>query len=292
MKKSYILVLLSYLLAFFGAWSAVLITSELHLLIQILIADVVATAVIFVFSVWFKNSSFYDPYWSIVPVFILTYMIFQNNLTDFTREVLAAVVVVLWGLRLTGNWLYTWKGLGHVDWRYILLQERAGKLLWMPVNFFGIHLVPTIIVFLACVPLYSVTVSGKNPINWLDFLAFSLGMLSIWIEFQSDRELHRFRAVRSDTSSVLEAGTWSWCRHPNYLGEIGFWLSIFLFGAAAGEGISALAISGPTIMLLLFVFVSIPMIEQKLLQDKPRYKDYMSKTFTLLPISKLFFRAT
>ena len=159
-------------------------------------------------------------------------------------------------------------------------------------QFFGIHLVPTIIVFLACVPLYSVTVSGKNPINWLDFLAFSLGMLSIWIEFQSDRELHRFRAVRSDTASVLETGTWSWCRHPNYLGELGFWLSIFLFGVAAGEGVSALAISGPTIMLLLFVFVSIPMIEQKLLQDKPGYKDYMSRTFTLLPISKLFFRAT
>lgn len=87
MKKSYILVLLSYLLAFLSAWSAVLITLELHVLIQILIADVVATAVIFVFSVGFKNSSFYDPYWSIVPVFILTYMIFQNNLTDFTREV-------------------------------------------------------------------------------------------------------------------------------------------------------------------------------------------------------------
>ena len=292
MKKSYLLVLASYLLAFFSAWSALLITPDLHILIRILIADVVATAVIFLFSVGFKNSSFYDPYWSIVPVFIIVYMIVQNDATDFTRELLAAVVVGLWGIRLTANWLYTWKGLGHVDWRYILLQEKAGRLFWVPVNFFGIHLAPTIIVFLACAPLYSVTVSGTNPINWLDFLAFSLGLASVWIEFQSDKELHRFRAVRSDISSVLKTGTWSWCRHPNYLGEIGFWLSVFLFGVAAGDGVTALALSGLIIMILLFVFISIPMIERKLLADKPSYAEYVSKTFTLLPISRLFFKKT
>ena len=89
MKKSYLLVLASYLLALFIAWSALLFTSDLHILIRILIADVSATAVIFLFSVGFKNSSFYDPYWSIVPVFIIVYMIVQNDATDFTREILA-----------------------------------------------------------------------------------------------------------------------------------------------------------------------------------------------------------
>ena len=73
-------------------------------------------------------------------------------------------------------------------------------------EFFGIHLAPTVIVFLACVPFYSVTVSGMNPINWLDILAFLLGSASVWIEFQSDKELHRFRAIRSDSSSVLQTG--------------------------------------------------------------------------------------
>tara|TARA_B100001093_G_scaffold135322_1_gene127834 strand:- start:367 stop:1245 length:879 start_codon:yes stop_codon:yes gene_type:complete len=290
MKKSYLLVFLSYLLACLVAWAAILVTSELHILIRILIADVFATVVIFLFSVGFKNSSFYDPYWSIVPVFIALYMIFQNDLTEFIRELLVAIVVGLWGLRLTANWLYSWKGLGHVDWRYTLLEKKSGRFFWVPVNFFGIHLAPTIIVFLACVPFYSITVSGMHPINWLDFLAFIVGLASVWIEFQSDKELHRFRAIRSDSSNILETGTWSWCRHPNYLGELGFWFSIFLFGVAAGEGLTLLALSGPIIMLLLFVFISIPMIEQKLLEDKPGYQKYMSKTFTLLPVSKLFFK--
>ena len=290
MKKSYLLVFLSYLLACLVALAAILVTSELHILIRILIADVFATVVIFLFSVGFKNSSFYDPYWSIVPVFIALYMIFQNDLTEFIRELLVAIVVGLWGLRLTANWLYSWKGLGHVDWRYTLLEKKSGRFFWVPVNFFGIHLAPTIIVFLACVPFYSITVSGMHPINWLDFLAFIVGLASVWIEFQSDKELHRFRAIRSDSSNILETGTWSWCRHPNYLGELGFWFSIFLFGVAAGEGLTLLALSGPIIMLLLFVFISIPMIEQKLLEDKPGYQKYMSKTFTLLPVSKLFFK--
>ena len=129
MKKSYLLVFLSYLLAFLVAWGALLVTSDLHLLLRIFIADVFATAVIFLFSVGFKNSSFYDPYWSIVPVFIILYMAYQNDLTEFTRELLVATTVGLWGLRLTANWLYSWKGLGHVDWRYTLLEERAGKFL-------------------------------------------------------------------------------------------------------------------------------------------------------------------
>ena len=68
MKKSYLFSLSKLLIGFPRGLGAIFVTSDLHLLLRIFIADVFATAVIFLFSVGFKNSSFYDPYWSIVPV--------------------------------------------------------------------------------------------------------------------------------------------------------------------------------------------------------------------------------
>ena len=93
--------------------------------------------------------------------------------------------------------------------------------------------------------------------------------------------MHEFRADRRSRAEHLDAGTWSWCRHPNYLGEIGFWISVYLFALAAGDdGWSWL---GPTAMLILFVGISIPMIERKLVADKPGYPSYRQRVPMLLP---------
>jgi steroid 5-alpha reductase family enzyme len=31
----------------------------------------------------------------------------------------------------------------------------------------------------------------------------------------------------------MDMGLWRWCRHPNYLGEVLFWVSLWLFAIAA-----------------------------------------------------------
>ncbi len=77
------------------------------------------------------------------------------------------------------------------------------------------------------------------------------------------------------------------CRHPNYLGEIGFWFSVYFFGyAALGHGDPWME-AGPVAMVLLFVIVSMPMIEKKLTEAKPGYEAYRKSTFALLPLSRL-----
>ena len=57
-------------------------------------------------------------------------------------------LVALWGARLTWNWTRGWTGLDHEDWRYVDIKEKTGALYW-PVSFLGIHLLPTLWVFLA-----------------------------------------------------------------------------------------------------------------------------------------------
>ena len=67
---AFIMVSIAYLLAI-----AVGVVSYRYLpfafWVNLLIADVLATIVVFIFSVAFKNASFYDPYWSVQPIVIL-----------------------------------------------------------------------------------------------------------------------------------------------------------------------------------------------------------------------------
>ena len=286
MTKAYILICVSYLLALAAAWITLAFVADYHLMIQVLIADVVATIVIFAFSVVFKNSSFYDAYWSVIPMVIVGYLISLQTDAELIRQLMLALVILLWGFRLTANWAYTWSGLDHVDWRYVNLQEKAG-LLWWPLSFTGVHLYPTILVFLGCIPMYHALVIGTQPTNGFDYVALTFGLVSVWIEFQSDRELHRFRDVRHSRTEVVDTGLWSLCRHPNYLGEIGVWLSLLLFGYAAVGYADYWMLVGSAAMILLFTIVSIPMIEKKLIEDKPGYMACKAKTFSLIPLSKL-----
>ena len=279
--RAHLLVLLAYLTAAAAAAATVLFY-DAHPLLQVLVANVVATVVIFLFSLLFRNSSFYDPYWSVAPVLIALYFLILPDQAVTARQIMVSALVLAWSVRLTGNWAYGWQGIRHEDWRYEKLARSAGGL-WWPLSFAGVHLFPTLVVYLGCIPLYPALVAGEHPLNVMDVLAALLGAGAVWLEFQADRELHRFRARRASRSEVLDTGTWAVCRHPNYLGEIGFWLSLFVFGVAAWGWVYPFSWLGPVVMMGLFLVVSIPMIERKLGGDKPGYAAYRQRTPMLLP---------
>ena len=280
-RKDFGLIVLGYLAAIAAAWVTVLIM-DAHPLAEVLVADVVGTVVIFAFSLVFRNASFYDAYWSVAPPVIALYFLTLSSEAPALRQVLVVTVVVLWAVRLTGNWAYGWTGMRHEDWRYVNLAELSGRAWWL-LSFTGVHLFPTLMVYLGCIPLYPALVAGSEPLGWLDLAAFAVGIAAVWLEFQADRELHRFRAIRTSRAEVLASGVWAWCRHPNYLGEIGFWVSLYLFAVAAWGGNYPWSWLGPVTMIALFVGISIPMIEKKLLADKPAYAEYRARTKMLIP---------
>lgn len=253
-----------------------------HPFLEVLMAGVVSTFVIFAFSMAFGNSSFYDAYWSVGPPLVGLYCLAIAEDGVALRQVLVFAVLMLWAVRLTGNWAYGWTGIRHEDWRYQNLADISGRLWWL-LSLTGVHLFPTLMILMGSIPLYPAISVGAEPLGWLDGLALAVGLSAVWLEFQADRELHRFRAVRTSRETVLDQGVWSWCRHPNYLGEIGFWLSLYLFGIAAWGGSYPWSWLGPVSMIVLFVGISIPMIERKLSDDKPAYADYQRRVKMLIP---------
>ena len=80
----------------------------------------------------------------------------------------------------------------------------------------------------------------------------------------------------------IDEGLWRISRHPNYFGEVTVWwgLYIMLFGLTYQFDLYILA---PLSMTLLFVFISIPMLEKKILKTRPEYKLYQEQVSMLIP---------
>ena len=162
--ESILRVFVAYVVAF-GAGAAWLYLGPDtdHLWLDGLIADLVATLVVFAASRLHRNSSFYDAYWSVLPVLLALYWWQAGPLpADDLRAWLVLGVIALWSIRLTGNWIYAFPGLHHEDWRYPMLRDKAGRAEAL-VDLMGIHVFPTLQVFLAMVPVYvAVTYTGED----------------------------------------------------------------------------------------------------------------------------------
>ena len=280
--KDRLIVVIAYIIAIIGGWISIQFFPEQELWIKIAIGDFVATVIIFIYSLTLKNSSMYDPYWSILPIFILFYLFTAIELSGISlRLVLASIVVLYWGIRLTMNWLKTWPGLGHEDWRYIKLAEDTGPMYWL-VSFLGIHLFPTVLVFLACLPLIPI-LSSDSPLIWADILGFLIAFGAIEIERRADNQLRQYKNNQdSSISKVCERGLWKYSRHPNYFGEVSFWAGLFVMAYGLNPVENLIYGTGFLCMVILFVFISIPMMEKRQMQ-KEGYADYRKRVWMLVP---------
>lgn len=289
MKKSYskiissLIVVFIYLLAFLFVYFLFPMLPFSQTMINVLIADVIATIVVFTFSIIFSNSSVYDPYWSVAPPFIVVYLmtIFPDG--NSLRQWTVLALVLFWSTRLTVNWLRGWQGFNHQDWRYTNIAEKTGIFYW-PVSFLGIHLMPTIFVFLGCLPLWY-SMSSTDSFNIYDIIAALWTFTVIMLEWIADEQLLKFKKSGSK-ESFMQSGLWAFSRHPNYLGEISFWIGIFLFllSSTSWNNITGYwTVVGALSMVFLFLYISIPMMEKRNINRKPGYQGYINKVPSLLP---------
>ena len=281
--QTWIRIGLAYVIAV-GAGAAWLIwgTDSGRLWLDVLIADLIATVAIFIASRIHRSSSFYDPYWSVIPpLLVLAWWIEVGTPLTDGRGLLLAFVMLVWAIRLTGNWVYAFPGLPHEDWRYPLLREQAGRAELL-VDFFAIHAIPTLQVFLGTVPAYVVLTRTGRPLGWLDAVAVLVGLGAVALSFFADLQMYRFARVRQP-GQAMDQGLWAWSRHPNYFGELSFWVSMALFGLAAAPDTWWWIFAGTLAMYLMFQLASIPMMEKRSLERRPSYQEVIDRVPRLVP---------
>jgi len=274
---------LAYILAVCGAIAVGYALGERHPILIAFVADIVATLVIYTFSRIFRNASVYDAYWSVAPVAIALYWALGAALENavFARQVVVFTLVFLWAARLTYNWARQWRGLRHEDWRYADLRGKWKGLFWL-VELCGIEIMPTIIVFLGCLSLYPALCTGTSPFGLLDWFAIVVIAGAIIIEATADQQLKRFVRTKRQPGQIMTTGLWAYSRHPNYFGEIMFWWGLFIFALAADSSYWWTMV-GPLAITVLFMVVSIPVMDKRSLDRRPGYDEHMKKVSALIP---------
>ncbi|BEL02911.1 DUF1295 domain-containing protein [Actinoplanes sichuanensis] len=275
-------VTLAYVVAGLAAWAVAALVTGPHPLLVTFYADLVATLVVFVASLLVANASLYDPYWSVAPAVIVIAWVFAAP-PQAGRQVAVLALMLIWSIRLTTNWALSWRGLSHEDWRYVQLREqRRPGVPWWLINLVGIQLMPTLVVFAGLLAVWPATTVTGRSWNLLDVAAVVVTAGAILLETTADRQLHRFAGDPANRGAIIDRGLWRHSRHPNYLGEITFWWGMWLFGLAAAPD-WWWTIVGPVTMVLLFTFVSVPMMDRRSLIRRPAYAEHMRRVPALLP---------
>ena len=233
-------------------------------LISMFIVDFIMTVIVFLVSAKINNSSMYDPYWSVIPIFIAIIWMIDLNYVNFF-SIVAISGVFIWGYRLTRNWVMDFKGFTHEDFRYVDFRNRFKKTYWL-ISFLGIHMFPTVIVFVSMIPLHYVFSNGvqNQAFIYLGFIIMAIGALICYVA-DGQRRAHK---LKYPNKSIM-TGLWKYSRHPNYFGEVFFWFGVFVTSLATEFVV--LNILGFVGMLLLFNLYSVPKMEAKLLKNKDDY---------------------
>jgi steroid 5-alpha reductase family enzyme len=251
---------------------------ESSLILKVLICHVEATIFIYLLSTCFNNSSWYDAFWSVIPV-VLTVLCWTDisAVGNSQRALLMHACLLFWAIRLTYNWMRSWDGFSHEDWRYIMMKGKTNnKFQYFIVDFGSIHLIPTLCVYMALLPMIYALAYPGSELNSLDFLAAVIAVLAVVIQIISDQQMYNFRKNLREPQT-MKSGLWYYSRHPNYFGEILFWFSLFIFALASNLSFLWLLI-GTLIMYFLIAIASVSMMDKRSLERRPDFKEYMDST--------------
>lgn len=277
--KSLIIITFIYIFALGVSYPlAFLITN--NIVLKLFLMDIFATLIVYIFSVIFKNTSVYDPYWSFVPwILIIIAMIEVRNFT--TPIIILLIAFSFWSWRLTINWIKTFKDMSVEDWRYAKYRNAYKRPIFEIINLVGLQYMPTLIVFAGLWPFIKLVEQGSNYFSIIGAVIIVSGTL---LELFADHQMHTFLKETVE-KKTCQKGLWNYSRHPNYLGEIMIW-----FGLAIPHIIQYptqwYVDIGCILMFLMFNFISIPLMEKRQIKRRPDYKNYRKTTSRLFVLPK------
>ncbi len=254
-----------------------------------------------------QNFSQMDKLWSILPIAYTWIVAIRNGMG--LRTVVYALIVTAWGVRLTVNFarkgayrLKFWTG--EEDYRWSIVRSKPifrHKLAWTLFDLFFISLYQNALVLAITLPALA-CMGSSVPFGAWDTVGAVLAVGFLALETVADEYQWKFHCRKKELlqDSTLDTlpkpydlgfnttGPWSRMRHPNYLGEQGIWLSLYLFAIGAGaaqRGVFHWTIAGPLLLVLLFIGSS--SLGESISSGKyPRYQDYIAQVYKYLPIRK------
>jgi steroid 5-alpha reductase family enzyme len=197
------------------------------------------------------------------------------------RGILIAVLITIWGLRLTRHLFMRSARRGKDDPRYQEMRDKWKGNVWLRA--YGVvFLLQGFLVWVVSVPAVMAAGHVLPNFHWLNGVGVIIWFVGFITESISDSQLSKFVQAKKGKNAVLDTGLWRYSRHPNYFGELTQWWGIGFIACQTSFG--WLGLIGPLTLTILIVFVSgIPPIERRR-KDNPRYREYMKRTSPLIPL--------
>jgi steroid 5-alpha reductase family enzyme len=259
---------------------------------------VIASVTTFVISSLTNNYSQVDKLWSLIPI-VYAWVVTVNGGFE-PRLVLMAILVSIWGIRLSYNFsrrggyrIRFWEG--EEDYRWAILRAKPefnSRWKWLSFNLFFISFYQMALILLFTLPILR-SMNGR-PMNYWDYVIAIFFLVFVIIETIADQQQWNFHKEKNrrkvlgeeltETYSrgFVRSGLWKYVRHPNYAAEQAIWGVFYLFSIAATGTWLNWSIVG--FLLLTLLFYSSSNFSERVSSDKyPEYSKYIKEVGRFLP---------
>lgn len=232
----------------------------------------------------FQTEKFYD----LVGTFSFTAVTLSALINAghyHARQVGVVSMILAWTWRL-GTFLFLRTLLSGGDSRF----DEAKK---QPLKFFIYWTLQAVWVWVCCLPSTFISATDRDPsVGPTDIIGIVLYGVGLVTEATADLQKFVFKRDPENRGKFITTGLWSYCRYPNYFGEILVWWGVFLVSAKCLHEEDFVSIISPLFVMLLLLGVSgIPIQEAQAKTrwgENPDYVAYRERTNLLLPIPKFW----
>jgi len=254
----------------------------------VLIVAGAAAAFTWIASLITRDTSWVDRLWSIVPIAYVWIFAGAAGLADVRLDVMA-VLVTIWGARLTFNFARKGGYSGVEDYRWAVLRGRMTPWQFQLFNLFFIVIYQQAILVLITLPALT-AYEHRGAMTWLDWLlaiAFLACTLGETVADQEQWDFHRWKraeaeAGREPSPRFMTRGLFRLSRHPNFFFEQAQWWLLFLLGVVAAGSLWQWTVLGA--VLLTTLFIGSTRFTESITRSKyPEYADYQRTTSPIIP---------
>lgn len=185
------------------------------------------------------------------------------------------ILITIWALRLAIH-IYLRSRNREEDFRYQKLKKKWGKNVSLKM-FFQVFLLQGVILYIIALPILWMNTHHEELTFSAIWFVFPFWLSGFLTEAIGDYQLLRFQKNPLNQGKLLTTGFWGYVRHPNYLGEIIQWWSIWSLTLFLPLIISPILIT----FLLIKVSGAAPLEEK--MKSHPDFLEYTKKTPSLFP---------
>jgi len=231
-------------------------------------------------SLIFRNVTIVDSLWGLGFILVAWLTFFVSN-GHLGRKLLIAILVTIWGLRLSVH--LSWRNWGKgEDPRYGEWRKKSGRLFWL-VSLFKVFILQALFLWIISIVVQiGQLATTPDSLTWLEALGVIVWTTGFIFESVGDWQLAQFKSDPASKGRVMDRGLWAYTRHPNYFGEFLVWWGLFLITLSTPN--SWWTVLSPTIIsAVLLKMTGIPLTEKALVENRPGYSDYIKRTSAFVP---------